>query len=57
MLLNKQLFFKVFMYADDLLLLVTSLSDLRLMIDICMHELALLDLKVNVRKSFGMRVG
>jgi len=38
------------MYADDLLLLSTSLCDLRAMVDICYVELEKVDMKLNVKK-------
>jgi len=38
------------MYADDLLLLTLSLSDLQLMINISLHELQLLDMRMNIKK-------
>ena len=46
-----------FMYADDLLLLSISLSDLQSMIDICKSEFDWLDMSVNASKSMSIRVG
>jgi hypothetical protein len=49
--------FNAFMYADDLLLLSISISDLQAMINICKDELDWLDMKINIKKSMCMRVG
>ena len=46
-----------FMFADDLVLLTISISDLNDMIAICKVELDWLDMKVNVLKSDCIRVG
>jgi hypothetical protein len=46
-----------FMYADDLILLSPSISELQRMINICCDELQLIDLKLNVTKSKCIRVG
>ena len=45
------------MYADDLILLAPSISELQRMITLCCEELSLLDLKLNVEKSVGLRMG
>jgi hypothetical protein len=45
------------MYADDLLLLSLSLSDLQRMIRICLHELQNLDMCINIKKSCIIRIG
>ena len=47
----------VIMYADDLLLISGSVTDLQAMINICMTELSNLDLTVNPKKSVCMRIG
>lgn len=44
-------------YADDILLLASSISELQRMIDICHRELILLDLMVNPSKTVAMRIG
>ncbi len=49
--------FNAFMYADDVLLLSLSLSDLQQMLHICLEELHNLDMRVNVRKSCIIRIG
>ena len=49
--------FNAFMYADDLLLLSISISELQDMIDICKSELDILDMKINIKKSMCMRIG
>ena len=46
-----------FMYADDLLLLSISVSDIQKMIDICKKELDWLDMRVNINKSSFLRIG
>ena len=38
------------MYADDLVLLASSVSELQDMINICCNELMLIDLKLNEKK-------
>jgi exonuclease III len=45
------------MYADDLVLLSPSVTELQTMIDICCNELALLDLQINAKKSVAIRIG
>ena len=45
------------MYADDLLLLSISVSDLQKMIAICNKELDWLDMRVNINKSSFLRIG
>ena len=47
----------VLMYADDLMLISGSLTQLQAMINACTAELEALDLTVNVRKSVCMRIG
>ena len=47
----------VLMYADDLMLIYGSLTQLQAMINACTAELEALDLTVNVRKSVCMRIG
>ena len=44
------------MYADDLILLSISLNDLQIMIDICLQELSLHDMKINAKKSCAVLV-
>ena len=45
------------MYADDLLMLAISVSDMQKMINICKVELDFLDMKINVKKSSFLRIG
>ena len=45
------------MYADDLLLLSVSISELQTLIDICIAELGLIDMVLNANKSSCMRIG
>ena len=40
-----------FLYADDLVLLAPSISELQVMIDICCLEFKNIDLLLNVEKS------
>jgi exonuclease III len=49
--------FNAYMYADDLILLATSLADLQKMIDICKMELDWLDMVINAKKSGCIRIG
>ncbi len=53
----KYMSFNAFMYADDLLLLSLSLSDLQKMLDLCSVELKHLDMCINVKKSCSIRIG
>ena len=46
------LFMGAFMYADDLVLVSASISDLQSMIDVCFNELNSLDMKINAKKIF-----
>ena len=48
--------FNAFMYADDLLLLSISLSDLQNMINICNAEFDCLDMSIDADKSLCIRV-
>ena len=45
------------MYADDLILLSPSVTELQTMIEKCCEELALLDIKINPKKSNAIRIG
>ena len=49
--------FNAFMYADDLLLLSLSLSDLQTMVTICLEEFKKLDMCINIKKSCIVRIG
>ena len=40
----------VFMYADDLILISSSVSEMQTMINVCSAELSNLDLTINVKK-------
>ena len=46
-----------FMYADDVILVSPSISELQTMLSVCEHELELLDLDINSSKSMCLRVG
>ena len=45
------------MYADDLVLVSASISDLQSMVDVCINELNSLDMKINAKKSSCIRFG
>ena len=45
------------MYADDLLLISSSIAHLKKLIDICISEFNLLDLAINGKKSGCIRFG
>ena len=45
------------MYADDIVLLAPTVTELQKMILICREELAVLDLRLNVDKSVTLRMG
>ena len=45
------------MYADDIVLMSTSLHDLQLMINLCFSELNKIDMIVNIKKTMCMRIG
>ena len=49
--------FTAFFFADGLLLLNISLSDLQNMLSICQSEFDWLDMTVNVKKSSCIRIG
>jgi len=45
------------MYADDLVLLSISITDLQKLFDICALELQSLNLNLNYNKSYCLRIG
>ena len=45
------------MYADDMVPLAPSCKELQEMISLCMEELKILDLKLNVAKTLVLRIG
>jgi exonuclease III len=45
------------MYADDLVLIASSISTMQSMVNICAGEMAYLDMRFNVAKSSVMRIG
>ena len=47
----------VIIYADDILLITQSLSDLQILLSTCEKELCLLDMVINIKKSFCSRIG
>ena len=46
-----------FMYADDIVLLSISISDLQALTDICFNHLKIINLEVNLIKSHCLRIG
>jgi Reverse transcriptase (RNA-dependent DNA polymerase) len=53
--LNQRLF--IVLYADDILLLAPSLSELQVSFNLCELELSWLYMSINVKKSCCMRIG
>ena len=53
----KKICFNAFMYADDLILLSPTVTDLQKLVNICVDEFTLLDLSLNVSKSSCLRIG
>ena len=53
----KKICWNSFMYADDLLLISTSVTDLQKLVTICTDEFELLDLSINASKSSCLRIG
>lgn len=49
--------YNAIMYADDILLMSVSVRDLQEMVNICLNELSLIDMIINVKKSVCIRVG
>jgi len=47
----------IIVYADDILLIAQSVSELRSLLSACEKELITIDMKINVKKSCCMRVG
>lgn len=47
----------ILMYADDLVLISSSVTVLQSMIDLCINELNMIDLSVNIKKSVAIRIG
>ena len=45
------------MYADDLILMSASLSDLQSLINLCVERLAAVLLTVNYKKCYSVRIG
>src|SRR5207245_11747344 len=52
----KDLLINEIIYADDLLLLSNSISNLQAMVDICVREFESTDLSINLQKSCGIRI-
>ena len=53
----KGMLFNAIMYADDLLLLSLSVTDLQLMVNLCASEFACIGLSINVKKSACISIG
>jgi len=47
----------IVLYADDILLLTPTVSELRNLLNTCERELQALDLVINVKKSCCLRIG
>jgi len=45
------------LYADDILLIAPSVTALQKLLLVCDHELSCLDMSINVKKSFCLRIG
>jgi hypothetical protein len=50
-------FVGAFMYADDLLLLSASLTELQLMVNLCASILEEIDMTINIKKTMCIRIG
>ena len=53
----KQVCCNSFMYADDLILLSISLTEMQRLIDICVADCKVIGMEINSRKSACMRIG
>jgi Reverse transcriptase (RNA-dependent DNA polymerase) len=53
----KGLTVNTFMYADDLIILSASVTDLQRLINMCVDSLTIIQLSVNAKKCFCMRIG
>ena len=51
------LFCGIWLYADDIVLVSASVTELQCMIDICVSEIQNIDLSINVSKSKCVRIG
>ena len=47
----------IILFADDMLLLAPSISALQTLVTTCEHELQKLELKINTKKSYCLRIG
>jgi len=47
----------ILLYADDILLIAPSVTALQKLLLVCDHELSCLDMSINVKKSFCLRIG
>ena len=53
----KDVCMSVLLYADDILLVAYSVSAVENLLHICEHELTLLDMSINTKKSACVRIG
>jgi hypothetical protein len=53
----KGFFIGIVMYADDIILLSTSVSEMQQMISLCFNLLKDIDMDINVKKSMCLRIG
>jgi hypothetical protein len=51
------LIFNAIMYADDLLLMSISITELQTLVNICVKEFSSIGLSINIKKSICMRIG
>lgn len=49
--------YNAIMYADDILLMSLSITDMQKMVDICLIELDRVDMNINIKKSVSLRIG
>jgi hypothetical protein len=49
--------FNALMYADDLVLLSISITDLQMLLNLCVEEFSKIKMEINIKKSECLRVG
>jgi len=54
---KKERYLHIILYADDILLLAPSVTQLEMLLRKCEEELSSLDMAINVKKSACLRVG
>jgi hypothetical protein len=53
----KGLYVGILMYADDIILMAGSVTELQLMINLCAEELDAIDMMINAKKTMCIRIG